>query len=529
MIISSGPKMTGATSQPGGSVRQYLAATVGLSFRISTDMPLALLFLALASTCFVFNPLQGKLFHSDAAVPVLVSTVKWSVFYWEEDRFGMVLQLLASFVHDPLWNYFLQNIMSAMLSLSSFFFLARFVFGPRYFFLAGLIGSTAFLGLYSNFKAYEYLGIAQCYGTSAGFGYCGALLLQSRPRSLALRLLSILSGALSIFSSILVGPVFFFSFVPLLFFRKLLALPHYWGLEAPPESDSPPSACTYGRLLKLDSDVWLLAICILSLLGYVALMLTSQYHVPGRYSFIEFAKIPEKIIFLLGSFREEIFPDWPVSTLLACLGVTSCATLFRSQNHVLRQLAWRSAAALAAAIFCDTMTILLNTYTGSARHMYFSQIMFLVLLAGTTSLAAATFMRSTLRPLNVVTFLACCALVLALYGFPSYRATRLAFEERFKPIADEIIQANCTHFLGSYWNTWTTVFYTNHRLNELGRQDKLWGLGQRSDNTRELWQAVNSNSRFCSDRSEKVDWLLDFYGIAATNTTTINKITVRHY
>jgi len=56
--------------------------------------------LAAAMSCSTLHRFQG----SDSVVPVLVSLQRWTPFFWQQDRFGMLIPLLAMPVHDPLMN-----------------------------------------------------------------------------------------------------------------------------------------------------------------------------------------------------------------------------------------------------------------------------------------------------------------------------------------------------------------------------------------------------------------------------------------
>jgi hypothetical protein len=52
--------------------------------------------------------------HSaDSLIPVFVSLEHWTPFYWGQDRFGMLLALIAVPVRDGLWNLLVQNMLSA--------------------------------------------------------------------------------------------------------------------------------------------------------------------------------------------------------------------------------------------------------------------------------------------------------------------------------------------------------------------------------------------------------------------------------
>jgi hypothetical protein len=62
--------------------------------------------------------------NADSLIPVFVSLVDWTPFYWGQDRFGMPLALIAMPVSDGLWNLIVQNAVSVWLLLVGIYALA---------------------------------------------------------------------------------------------------------------------------------------------------------------------------------------------------------------------------------------------------------------------------------------------------------------------------------------------------------------------------------------------------------------------
>lgn len=63
--------------------------------------------------------------NADSLVPVYVSLYGWTPFFWDQDRYGMLLPLLALPVRDPLGNLLLQQLLRALALLAVPFALAR--------------------------------------------------------------------------------------------------------------------------------------------------------------------------------------------------------------------------------------------------------------------------------------------------------------------------------------------------------------------------------------------------------------------
>ena len=73
--------------------------------------------ITLASYLIVTAPGVVAAHNADSLIPVFVSLESWSLFYWGQDRFGMLLPLLARPVHDSFQNLLLQNFLSIALWL----------------------------------------------------------------------------------------------------------------------------------------------------------------------------------------------------------------------------------------------------------------------------------------------------------------------------------------------------------------------------------------------------------------------------
>src|SRR5260370_42498605 len=74
-----------------------------------------------------------RLQHGDSLLPVLVSLQRWTPFFWEQDRYGMLIPLLARPLANPLTNLLFQGFLNVTCGLAAFFLLARYLVpGPTY-------------------------------------------------------------------------------------------------------------------------------------------------------------------------------------------------------------------------------------------------------------------------------------------------------------------------------------------------------------------------------------------------------------
>jgi len=154
-------------------------------------------------------------FHdSDSLVPVLMSLQRWTPFYWEQNRFGSLLPLLAMPVRGPFHNLLTQVGLRLLAVVLSFFLLARTVV-PRSYWPA--VGATT-LALYIAGKGL----FAHCF-----------LQMQPYPQAVALALggVAVLGDSRKIWrivgAALLLGLAFWVSPSIIFWLLSLLALrPH---------------------------------------------------------------------------------------------------------------------------------------------------------------------------------------------------------------------------------------------------------------------------------------------------------------
>ena len=80
--------------------------------------------------------------NADSLVPILVSLQKWTIFYWDQKRFGMLVPLLAMPVQSPLGNLLVQNAITIFSGLAVGFLLPRYFVGGRAWPLVGMSPAT---------------------------------------------------------------------------------------------------------------------------------------------------------------------------------------------------------------------------------------------------------------------------------------------------------------------------------------------------------------------------------------------------
>lgn len=141
---------------------------------------LALLAALLAAAALLDLGAIHRLEHGDSLVPVLVSLQAWTPFYWDQERYGMLVPALALPLRHPLANLLLQRGLLILSGLGAVVLLARHVLPGRDWPLAGALAAALLLLLAPAAWSFEFLG-DQPYGLSLALALAGLALAEPRP------------------------------------------------------------------------------------------------------------------------------------------------------------------------------------------------------------------------------------------------------------------------------------------------------------------------------------------------------------
>jgi hypothetical protein len=437
-------------------------------------------------------------FHdSDSLVPVLMSLQRWTPFYWEQNRFGMLVPLLALAVRGPYHNLLAQVALRLFAVVLSFFLVARAAVPRPYWPAVG--AATLFL-----FIAGKGL-FAHCF-----------LQMQPYPQALALALggLALLDsplagrrGAVRIAgAAVLVGLAFWVSPSPIFWLLSLLVLrwalglepgkcPHPPGPPLPPPLAPPPGE---GGIPRGRGEGLLLRLLPFVLVGagFGASLLVTHYAdwASTDLGAAKAATWPHAWASLAaGSAKFLGRPLWIAAAVLA--GTALFAVFVRRSRRSRRSPRARLAAAAGICLLGSAAVELLALGTSSWVHLNDLTIRFLCcgLLAAATALPAMLAIlllegrERWHNAANAVALLALLPAVFLRFGPPSPAAARAAFERHVGRAAPAIVAAGCTHVIGSYWRVWPAVLRANEILWQRGGRRQIWGITARSRPTRDLW------------------------------------------
>lgn len=118
--------------------------------------------------------------QADTLIPVLASLQKWEPFFWQSDRNGQLVPLLAAPVRDPFANLLLQCGLTTFAGLLAVVLAARVVTrGPGWGAAAGAAGAAVLLGFPANDR-FHFFAPSQVHAVSLALA-AGGLLLLTRP------------------------------------------------------------------------------------------------------------------------------------------------------------------------------------------------------------------------------------------------------------------------------------------------------------------------------------------------------------
>ena len=409
----------------------------------------------------------------------MVSLYRWTLFYWEQDRLGMLVPLLAIPFRNPLANLLVQSAVNAFCGLAAFFLCARYVMREGWFF-TGAVSAAGFLWFNTKQALFQYLGLAQPYGVGLCLGLAGLLLLENAKRSRPLR---ISASLIFLLAASWVDAAVIFVLLPLVLFRCYLdcAAPTTFILRA--------KRC-------LNSNVALALALIFSsfVASYVLSGIVSSSAAYGDWPYspmqpwrwpavwIEFGKsgwseylsqgagIGSALLLVLGvllrlwpSLRTHA-PNSPAANLLISSLISFL--LMGSLSHV-KSTEFEPRFALQSMVLLHVAAVawaLLPVYA-------------FLRLSGRKVLTAAAMVLFLSAPIYV-------------YGWPSLAKVRSDLDETFGKYTPEILQSGATHIVGNYWKVWPATFHVNMTLYEMGSDRRIWGVTTRSGPTRKFWSAI---------------------------------------
>jgi hypothetical protein len=438
--------------------------------------------------------------HADSLIYVPISLYRWTPFYWELDRVGMLVPLLAKPFTDLLTNLLVQCGLDVFFGLAAFFLLARYMVRNATYPLVGTLGAALFLMLTPPYYRFEFF--LATYGIWLTLGLGGLVLLEPGPdglvpgkrRFLALLLL-VLAHWIYCTASLFLGPLIVFRF---------LAFRSQQPRAAP--AMPPPARSRVARLwgtVGLETGLSLVLLATAFAIGFV--FMKCGHHHQTQFGSLPLVQWPGAWQQLLYRTWVNLAPQrWPmVLALAAGLGLL---LLLAPAVRALAGQTLRPALALALA------AIAIGLFMGTRKHVQANLYMFRFLSPSAFFLQASCLVLAVVplaavlasHRLRRLSLLASPLLVVAAvvsYGLPSLEGVRADVSQNRIPTitgiapldgirTEDILDARCTHVVGDYWKVWPAVYNANRILHDRGERTIVWGVSMRSQPTQCFWSKV---------------------------------------
>ncbi len=440
-----------------------------------------------------------RLEHGDSIVPVLVSLQRWTPFYWDQERYGMLVPLLALPFRDPLWNLLVQRLLLAAAGLGAVVLLARHVLAGRDWPLAGALAAGGLLAAAPAPWLFEYL-FDQPYGLSLALAAAG--LAVAEPRGDGRR-----SWPRVAWGGLLVAAAHWVNAATGILLLALAA-----ARAAADRLEGEDRRTIWSRLLW---DGALLAAGLAAGQAFLRLY-PLLAHQPLR---LDVAPLPLSALpgawttFLGNAWRGA--GGWPAvlcAAAAAGAALLALAPLRRYLPGALLRAAALLAAALAYALFAGS----LRWVEENAFHWrYLAPAAVLVHLAA-ASLLAEPFarLRRTARPVGLAALVLVPVAALAAAGRPSLALVRADLDAAAGRLTPDVLAARCDLVAGDYWSVWPAVFHASLVLHERKEARRVWGVCHRTNPTVWQWWDRRAGLRICRPRGEEPQaerWLRTYH------------------
>ena len=386
--------------------------------------------------------------HADSLLTVLISTQRWTPFFWGQDRFGMLVPLVTMPIRHPLANLLVQGWIMSVAALFAPFVVARFLTGRAGPWVAiGGCTNALFLLIATPAVQFDWL-VTQPYGLSIALGFAGLIAGGDEHRGgqpLVAFVLLLLACWVNIGSVVMLAIA-----AVIVGFRPV-------------------------RLLVLEGIAAALA-------SLAAIYLASAHTVtalapPGKWPNGWWQLVE-------GTSDVSAHPS-------AAIGVaagTIVAVVWLWKTDVLPP--GKGAAALLAMSVGTWLVLGTSLWVGmirfSFRYMYPTLMVLGVAFSSVMSALLARWTRAfTIASLGILTAAATIG-----YGTPSLARIDRSFDDRFGRQTGAILHAGATLIAGDYWRVWPAVFHANLALARTHTRARVFGLAYRSEATDALWKSA---------------------------------------
>ncbi len=437
----------------------------------------------LTAICIDLSRYHARL-NGDSIIPVLLSLYRWELFYWGQDRLGMVIPALATPFTHPFTNLLVQNGISIFGGLGAIGVFAWYLLRGPAWLLTACGGVIVFLFAFPEGDQFHVLNGSQPYLVPFALALGGILLASAGGRH------PIIGAVIGV---ILTGLAYWYN-SGLAIIMGPLAVGRFVADRIDPTRTRVPGTSGLFRWLWADSGIRELLIALfLTVIGTLfGWMLMGMGEVsPTKLTFTpisDWAEGWERMA--TGILRR--FPHY-LSTL-RWLGAVGCIWLLVPTTRAVAIRCWLAVA--VAAVSLTSQILICGTLEWTQMNDYDGRYAFAGLVALAPA-ATAVVVGPLVAVCPIVTrwvgWVAVASLPLAaiaIYGVPSVSAARSAVDQAAGRWTDDILSSRCTHLVGDYWAVWPAMFHTNTTLADRGDPRIVWGVAFRAVPSRPRWSQI---------------------------------------
>ncbi|OWK41686.1 hypothetical protein FRUB_03764 [Fimbriiglobus ruber] len=440
--------------------------------------------------------------HSDSFLPVLLSIHKWTFYYWEQNRYGMLVALLATPFDHPFTNLLVQNGITLWAGLMCFPLAARWLTPGRAAAVAGPAAAATFVAFAPPKVQWVFMSNVNVFSVSLALGLAGLLALRTRRPVVIRAAVAAACFAVGSWVNSALGLLLFPVVV-------LTALARWAAGDLPLRAAKPEG--WWGRVALHPVVVELVPGAAASLFG-VVVALVLQRLAPYKTTWV-IVPPPEHwwlLIEYVGvDFWEELRPRAWAGFLCGCAAAGGALVWDRrTRDSATAGTAIAAATTAGATAYGLLLSILFHglwRYSTPAAALIHAALVAVVVRPLAPLWPAAVDRRAVL-----VGGAAVAVASVVTFGFPSVSAVERDVRTQCGQGVDELIEARCTHVTGEYWRVWRAVFAVNWVYAERGDPRRVWGVTFRSGPTAEYWKAVPLADTRIGAFPEDQEWAADY-------------------
>ncbi len=429
-----------------------------------------------AAVWIVLTPRLHRVADSDDLIPVMASLYRWTPFFYEQDRFGMLVPFLVQPIGHPLYNYYVQLGIAVLATLLVLVLLVRLALGHSERPEVGLAAGALFLALCPEMMQGRLMAVQCPYPVSMALGLGALCLLIEHPDAVGWQR-ALGSGLLLALSSwVNLAGVVWLAVVTLVLVRR-------HGLA-------------WRRLLLIG----LLLVAAFWIGDSLRLLAPERQ---GYATFLPSGQWLPSISLSLSRLRLAL-DGWTIYLTVSSMAAILMAWALGRPSPIAAGLRLYGGGLLYGVF------VSITTYVADQQnHPRYLLPALLLIVAGNGALvagAAFAVLRGRSAIKRVAVALAIGGMAGALlfrYQLPSPARVRRHYEQLLGDTARAIVEVPCTHVVGSFYRAWPLVLYANTLIYESGADSVVWGVSQLSGGLEPYWSAVpRSTALIAIDRAD---------------------------